>query len=462
MRHWKLLLLAATVTACSGSDDTTPGNDDAPPQESDTGVAKDADKSEETAETGDTGTTRTDNDPCGPLLGPQGRLIEEGSNLRAIVSGAKPGDVLRLEAGTYEVNGTITVNSPITIRGATDDAADVTIVQSSGSGNLFDVRASDVTLAHVTLTESDRHAVHLATNGARLSNFRMHDVYVLNAGRYGVFADGSFLEKGEKEPAWPGFDNSEISCSTFELEKAAVNDLDAFCVTGAIDAYGVRGWTVRDNVTRDLYCPGSDQNSPSIRFWRGSRGTVVTRNILINSPVGIVVGQSRDEEGRVYDGLEPNPCPPADGRLQHYRATVTNNIISSDEADDQPVGIRAEASCDATIVHNSIYALAPNAPGPIANIESVFPNSTGVLANNLMSDGIARTNKSAITVDQDTNWENAKPTTWFRLADDDFHTAPASDFAIDQGSKAYLGLVPVDVDDEPRKTTPDIGADEVR
>ena len=58
------------------------------------------------------------------------------------------------------------------------------------------------------------------------------------------------------------------------------------------------------------------------------------------------------------------------------------------------------------------------------------------------------------------NYEEAPDTVWNFVGNEDYRLAPGAKGAIDQGSTLYLGIVSVDIDNEERDNSPDIGADE--
>ena len=449
MQHSRVLTLALFLAACSGppaTDGTIPPLDDG--TDTDTGDGPTGDTDTDPTDTSET--TPPPQGLCAPLPTVEGTLVGAGDNLTAAVANASGGDVLILEPGTYTISNTITIDKPLTIRSQTNEPSDVVIDGNYSATNIFLVTASSVTIAHVTLTESRVDAVRVtpAENGAATNGFRMHDVVVLNSGAYGVVMDGS---SGD---TWPGVDDGEISCSTFELQDSARNSLNAICDAGAIDASGVLNWVVRDNRAINFWCPGTSFPH-AMRFHRGSREVEITRNVLIDTPLGIVVGQGQDNEGRTHN----SPCPPGAGIPQMISAVVTNNIVSSNDAPAMLAGIRAESSCNAQIIHNSIFgALEETVAYETSSIDHSFERSSGVIANNMTSHAIRRFANSEIELDG--NVENVPSTYWFFPGQDDFHTAPGAVEAINQGSTKYRGIVPRDIDDEVRDDMPDVGADE--
>ena len=120
-------------------------------------------------------------------------------------------------------------------------------------------------------------------------------------------------------------------------------------------------------------------------------------------------------------------------------------------------GVALQSACESTVLHNTIYAeVTPT----LAAIEFSYSLTTGVVANNLTTHGLARREDAPITTD--TNYENAAQILFLYPTDRDVHLSPGASDAVDDGSDAYLELCPDDVDGQLRDGRPDMGADELR
>jgi len=438
------ILALWALAACKGNTDTDTGDDILPPGDGDSDT--DADTDEDTDTDMDTDVPVVDR--CAPLPDVGGTPVATTDDLADAVAAAAAGDTLLLADGTHSAeDAPIVIDKALTIRSASGDRELAIVNADDSGGHMFVVTASGVTFAHLTMFASHDDIVNVAPI-ADITGPTLYDVHIKNAGRYGLTvadADG------------PWADDGTVACSTFELTNAHRPFVRNGCDTGGIDAYGARGWTVRDNVFSGYWCASSLAN-PNIRFWRGSRDTVITRNVLIDAPYGIVLGETQDAIGRTYADVPE--CGP--GILQHLYGTVTNNIVSVYDDDlvvsagGALVGIRVHSSCEAQVLHNSLESLLEPAA---ASIDVRFETTSGLVANNLVSwDLVFQDNAEEDTeAPVGSNMENVPPTTWYFPADDDFHTAPASD-AIDAGIASF---VTDDVDAEPRiDGYPDIGADE--
>jgi hypothetical protein len=435
-------LLAASCNGDKDGDDIVPKDEGDADADSDADADADADTDADT----DTGSPPL----CARIEPGAGAIaIGPGDDLAAAIAGASAGAVLALDDGTYDVVGPIAIGVPLTLVSASGDRAAVVIDGGHAPGNLFEVSASDVTLAHVTLAGSGAHLVSARPVGAPITGLVLHDLHLLDAGRTAVSIAGDGVD------LW--VDEGSLSCSRVELTDAGRAFVGA-CEIAGIDAEGASGWTVRDNQFHGLWCDTAVPG-PAIRFTRGSRSVTVTRNVLTDVAFGIVVGETQDQLGRTWPDVA-DLCGPT--VLQAIGAVVTNNIVSAYEDDigfsasGVITGIRAESSCDVAVVHNSVFA----ASAPQSSIDLRYETTTGVVANNLTSHAIRRLDGAL--AGQTGNVEDADPGSWLFPSQNDFHTAPAATWAIDQGDPEHLDLVPTDIDDQPRSDgLPDVGADEL-
>ncbi len=442
MRTWAFSLILAASWACNG-DKTEP-----PPDEGDTDTDTDADTDTDTDADTDTDTD-TDTGPC-PTVLPTGTVVDVGltDDLALAVAEAEPGDTLLLESGTYAVVPPLVLDKALTLRSSTGVRGDVVLDGDQRGGALLEIRASDVTVAHLTLANSGLDAVSIVADTSSRSGISLWDLAITDPGRVAIVATGDYA-------AGFGLDESEIACVDASLSAAGRVRIPGECETGGIDAYGARDVVVRDSTFTGFWCE-DDAALVGIRFWRGSRDITITRNILADAATGIVIGEGEDTVVRPWSD---DPCSTA-ASLQAVDCTVTNNIVfgADDDlvgsADGFTVGIRAESSCRATILHNSVYG--GNEP-VLGAIRQGYATTTGVIANNLVSHDVVRVDGAL--ADAHTNVENAPFDSWYFPAQGDFHTAPGATWAINQGDPT--ASVPVDLDGEPRADgQPDIGADE--
>lgn len=449
MRHGWYASALALMVACTG--DTKDTTLIPPPPDSGTDTTETDTTDTDTTDTTDT-TTPTPDGLCEPLDVPAGAVaVAAGADLQAAVDAAADGATLALAAGTYNITTPIVLNKPITLMAADADAASVVLDGNYVASDLLRVTAGDVTIAHLTLKRSGDALIQVDSSAADVPRPRVHMVKMIDPGRAGV-TNFTGVEVYDAFHA----DDGEVSCNEFDLTDVGRDEVVGLCGVTGIEVYGGRGWTIRDNRITNMYCD-IGFSGPAITATRGSRDTVITRNQLVDVSFGIVLGETADQIGRVYDDA---PC--GSGVIQHIDGWVTNNIVAANDADLLVTdgflsGIRMETSCNINVLHNSVFsAVTPE----LGAIEQKYTTTTGLIANNLLSDKIVR--YPGADADVVGNYETATLSFFFFPAEDDFHTSPGATYAIDQGDPITIGLVTDDVDGAPRDDgAPDIGADEI-
>jgi hypothetical protein len=188
--------------------------------------------------------------------------------------------------------------------------------------------------------------------------------------------------------------NGMVACSLIELTPAGGLKLpeitsDIECYTGEIDAHEARGWTMRDNRIEGFWCH-SGLSEHAIHTWTGSRDTLVERNQLINDARGVGFSLNENGSGRTYTD---NPCPNANGYVDHYGGIMRNNFISAydpalfnSESGFDP-GIALWQACDTQVLLNTV--VSTQAPGA-SSIEWRFANTSTQISNNLTSSACGR------------------------------------------------------------------------
>ncbi len=431
------------AVACAGDKTEPPPPDGDADTDTDTDADTDADTDTDTD-------TDTDDGPC-PERAPAGPTVDValGEDLEAAVAAAAPGSTLLLASGTWGVVPPLVLDKAVTLRSATGRRDDVVLDGEGRGGDLVEIRADDVTVAHLTLANAGQDAVSVVADTASRESITLWDLAIVDPGRVAIVADG--------DPAQGfGLEHAEIACIDASLSAAGRGRVGGECETGGVDVVAARDVVVRDSRFSGFWC-ATDPALVGIRFWRGSRDIVVERNVLADVATGIVVGQSLEADTRVWPD---EPCGAVGGPLHAIDATVRNNIVFA--ADDDvvqsndglTVGVLAESSCGVSIVHNSVYA--GNIPLE-GDIVERYATTTGIIANNLVSHGVQRLDGALADVVG--NVESATFDTWYYPSQGDFHTSPAAVWAIDQGDPAHS--VPDDVDGERRTDgAPDVGADE--
>jgi hypothetical protein len=394
-------------------------------------------------------------DFCPPLPPPAGTVTDvtpaQADQLAGIVAGAASGTTIRLADGSYLLDGDLLhfATAGVTLRSASGNRDAVVLDNNYQGSGLILIRASNVTIADVTVTRAWFHPIHLTPASAHVTGTLIHNVRVIDPGEQAI--------KINSEATQALFvDNGVIRCSRIELTDAGRPQIRNNCYTGGIDAHRARGWQIRDNVIEGFWCR-TGLSEHGIHLWTGSRDTLVERNVIRNCARGIGLGLGQDTPGRTYGD---NPCGGA-ANIGHYDGVVRNNFVFAndqslfDSAGGFDAGISLDQACGARVLHNTVVSTQ----APFSSIEGRFSNTVATLTNNLMSHNLRP--RDGATLTQAGNLENA-PATLFvdAVLAGDLHLVDGAAAAIDQGVSVPAGQADQDIDGDLREPARDIGADE--
>lgn len=292
------------------------------------------------------------------------------------------------------VDGRLTVGrfgadpiSNVELRGATGNPEDVVLL---GAGMLdpavpFGIQiftATDVLIADLSLGEVYYHAIAIqGDQGAE--RVRLHHLRLFDAGQQIVKASGG------------GADDVVIEYSEVFYTAGAVQHPEGSppgsCYTNGIDAIGVDGWIVRDNLIRDIRCQDGSLAGPAVLLWQGSSGSLVERNAFVDCSRGVSLGL-------------------VSGGSDHVGGVVRNNLFRWDLAADPGYAIDVpiySVSPGSKILHNTalVGGHYPNA------IEVRFATATGVEVRSNLADATIQLRDGATATLSDN--ETAAPESWF-------------------------------------------------
>ncbi|MFV8755472.1 hypothetical protein ACNOYE_33405 [Nannocystaceae bacterium ST9] len=464
----RVRMLAATAThvtlvgpllACNPKGPWDDDDFDGDWGESESGTDTDAETETETdTDTESTGDGDGDGDPivpCVPLAPPEGEVIVVGPDqaleLSAIAAAAAPGTTIQLSPGIYDLStgAPIRLSTPgVTLRSATDERDSVVLDGGDLLDELVVLEASNTRVAHLTLQRARSRAIVITGGEAGHTSFSaVHDVVVRDPG-------GQAITLGRSAA---GFypDQGEIACSRIELDDAGRAALET-CELAGIDARGARGWDVHDNHLIGWWC-GEGLAGPAIRFWQSSRDTIIQRNAIEDSAIGIALGGGElgaDDE-RVY---VDQPCPDAIAP-GHIDGIVRNNTIWSARPElfasvaGVHSGITLERACGARVLHNTAVSLGRT----LESIALRWPDTHAIVVNNLVTHGIHP--YADAEVEFAGNVADAPTSEFVDALLGDLHLSPTA-AAIDAGVELPQGLADDDMDAQPRTDTRDVGADE--
>jgi hypothetical protein len=463
-----MLALALVLAGCSPAGEAGDAGPDADRQDGHDGQGDPGDDGDAGGQGDDGGALDDDGGPdpagrCAPLPPPAGRVLRvdptRAGELPGLVAGLQPGDSLLLEDGTYALGGAhLWIATPeVSLRSASNQAAAVVLDGQYQTTEILTVAASDVTVAHLTLTRPSTHAIHVVTTAAGDTlRTRIHDVRVLDPGEQAIKVNPGAAGR------YP--DQGTISCCHLELSDAGrphVNPTAGGCYTGGVDAHQARGWVIRDNRIQGFWCP-QGLSEHAIHLWRGSRDTLVERNVLHDNARGIGFGLASSGEARTYPDAA---CPdlPAGTYVDHYLGIIRNNAISASSAGlfaseaGFDCGICLWSACGAKVAHNSVASTG----ALFSAIEWRFAGSRGIqIAQNAVTHALRPREDAQASLTN--NLESAPLELFVDAAGGDLHLAPGATQAIDRGQPLEPGLCDDDLDGEARDAQPDLGADELR
>lgn len=383
---------------------------------------------------------------CEPLppIPADATVVSPGADLRAIVAAARPGDVIALEDGVY-TRADISFTTPgVTLRSVSGNPSAVVIDGRFSAPMIVRVRASNVSIAEVTLKHAFNHLAHVAPLPASVSieDPRFYRVRFINSSEQFLKSNGD-----STRTAWTN--GGVVECSDFLMTAVGREKVRNNCYTGGIDVHGGREWVVRKNYFEGIWCD-SGLAEHAVHFWSRSRDTLVENNLIVNCARGIGFGLGGiPKRGRVYpDG------PPAWVELQHIGGIVRNNVIWNDIA-RYDTGIEMQRVIDAKVLHNTVLSRSNAATGRYSSIDYRWPNTEVEICNNLVwritqrNNGVARL---------DGNIEGADEYWLINVDTRNFHLRPGATAAIDKG--VACSDSGVDIDGIRRGDAPDVGADE--
>jgi hypothetical protein len=424
-----VLVDGGTITTRDGAADPGAGRDAASPR-SDAGVTTVA---------------------CAPLpmgAGPE-ITVGPGADLPGMVAGAAPGMTFLLMDGTYPLAGAALRlrAAGVTLRSVSGDAAKVIIDGEYKTPEAVVITASDVTVAHVTITRAVDHPVHIYPETAGdVRNTRLYGLRLIDGGE-------QFVKVNPNGARTNFVDGGRLECSFLQLTEAGRPMVESLggtsCYTGGIDVHSGRGWVVRSNRFEDIYCRTGYLAEHAVHFWTGSRDTVVENNVVVNCARGVGYGLVEDGAGRVY----PDDPYPGRGYIGHYDGVIRNNVIYAN-VPQYDTGIELDQARGVRVYHNTVFA-GPGATAAFSSIDSRFANTLADIRNNLV-------NRLTVRDGAGSNASNNRemvPAAYFtNVAGLDFHLSATATDALDKG--VVLPEAGLDLDGQPHGPAPDLGADE--
>lgn len=373
-----------------------------------------------------------------PLPPPTGAIqrIADAAQLRAAIENVADDTTFLIADGEYQVDRLIYLRGKrnVTIR---SESGDPTKCVLRGKGwdsrsNQDDIlRIGDcenITVAGLTFTDCHAYGIKVQAEDSP------KEIHILNC-RFRDIGTRAIKGSGGRGSAQGGsirfchFENTKIPAADWQFEGNYIS---------AIDMMGLDGWTISDNVFRNIRGRTGSARA-AIFVWVRSKNLTVERNLIVNCDRGIALGnpsastaQVAEDEFHVQNSICRNnfivPGPDAGIELWWVDGIqIYNNTIWRPEGSGR--GIRFGARSQRVhIANNLVRGAILNEGGPQHDIR-IENNVTGKL------DGY-----------------------FVQPATGDLHLTSQSLEAIDRGIS--LPEVTHDFDGQERDARPDVGADE--
>jgi hypothetical protein len=385
---------------------------------------------------------------CEPLPAPGGgdpsRVASSASELKAAVEGeAAEGETIFIADGTYLVEPMAVTVPGLTIRSESGRREAVTLdldytPNALDNGTIFNVWASGITIAHLTLTHAYNHAVHVTgTDAGDTTDTVLYDLHVVDNREQQVKLNAD--SSGQRAPR-----RGRLACSLLELTasgRANVADYGGWssCYTGGVDGHVAFEWVIENNVFRGIYCDGReiDVAEHAVHFWSTSGENVIQNNVIIDCSRGIGLGMG--------DAIQPN-------------SVVRNNLLFASPAfTGFDTGIELEGVSRVTVIHNTMA-------GPMSiGVHQRRGSDTGQVANNILS-GTSQAVMGDSGCDVSSN-HTLTDTAIFASLDPDspdfLRLAPQASAPVVDAGLDLRAICPEDIDGDLRDAEPDLGADEL-
>jgi len=289
--------------------------------------------------------------------------ISSEGQLKTAVAKAKPGDIIMLMPGLYQIDR-IAIAAPGT--------ADRPILLSAPS------------LGDVKIVPRDEEAFKIAAPYWTFENLDIgggpstdHAFHIVGAAshviiRHNFLHDLNAMIKGNGEGQPRVFPN-DVLIESNVLLNAAARAGDA--PVTPIDVVGGRGWVIRNNFIADFGKAGGNQVSYGAFLKGNSSDGVLERNLILcewKTHGGVRIGLSLGGGGTDAGLCDGDSCA-----TEHRRGTIRNNIVANCPED---VGIYLNKAQDTKVLSNTLF----NTNG----IDIRFPASSAQIDANIVSGGL--------------------------------------------------------------------------
>ncbi len=362
-------------------------------------------------------------------------IVSSVGQLKTAIQNANNGmdaDIL-IADGIYDLDGAylLIARAGISVKSQSGNRSAVILDGNYVSSEIFQIIASNVTIADLTLQKAKDHPIHImGGDNSDITGVVVSNVHIIDPGQQAI-----------KINPRNGYsvNNGIIKDCKIELTESGRNYVwnhNGSCYTGGIDAHSASGWEIRDNEIKGFWC-SAGLSEHGIHFWNDSKNTLVERNLIIDCDRGIGFGLSSSA---------------------HHGGIIRNNMIfHPGNHGFSDVGIGLESADNVKVYNNTIF-LNHNYPNAI---EYRFAATNGgIIKNNLTNKAI--TSRNGGTADVMNNVTDAVASWFVNAANGDLHLTSEINGLAESGVE-IMGLTDdFDKDLRPIGERIDIGADEYR
>jgi methionine-rich copper-binding protein CopC len=274
-----------------------------------------------------------------PSPGPNVIWVSTQAALQTAVSTLQSGQTIVIQPGTYTLTSTLYVAlngniTNVTIRGATDNFNDVTLVgkgmDNASYGNvpmgISIWHAQNVTIADLSIGDIYYDPIEVKGDvGA--SAVTIYHVHLFDAGE-------QFL-KSDPPSSGVGASNSAVEYSMIDYTNGppTTDHGGGIGYTNGIDIHDGSNWLIAHNLIENLHTPDSDPAAnlwnPAILLWNHSSNMTVVGNTIINCDRAIASGLIDQSTGYDNQGgiIENNFVYQAPGLFSPTRAAASDGQI---------------------------------------------------------------------------------------------------------------------------------------
>ncbi len=372
-----------------------------------------------------------------PLPPPAGKVVwaRDVAGLRRAVEGAAPDTTIMVADGIYRLTQFIYMRDKrnVTIRGASGDPAKAVLCgrgwePRDEQDDILRIGACrNVTIAHITFTDCHSYGIKVEAE-QRPENIHVYDCRFRDIGMRAI--------KGSTSIAGRASGGSIRYCRFENTSVPPANWLFGGDYITAIDMMSLDGWTISDNVFKDIRGRNGGARG-AIFVWVRSKNVTVERNLILGCDRGVSMG---------------NPSGSSafqEGTPHVSESVVRNNFIST----PRDAGIEIWWAEGIKIYHNSIWREDAGGRG-IRGGSDRWKIARADVANNLVRGTIQVSGQAELRRNVTGGLEGyfADPKSGnLRL------TAAAAEAV---GRAIPIPEVKDDFDGHPRDASPDVGASE--